>query len=552
MIAVAATGASARAAPTASVTRTCHTEVAAGTDYATAAALPGLWTCGAGDWSIARPRAFVRFDLSGATRGEPLELSTRLTRFDHMKLIAIGTDGAVAMRDFGPNDLNFATTGWKMRAALPDPGSPLTRVVMRVDGARHVGLLSDARIGPESASATVARSELLLAWLCGLLSVPLIFNFAFYRVLRQSFVLWHASAVLFMLVHTVTASGLINRFVTFSMMQISVLSAFSWGLGIACAAIFLIGLIEPGKLSRRNIWSLRAIVPWVLVWTTFYLFADGALRGLATPLYNASFFPVIVAFVWAMATAARRGSRAVRFQILAWTPLLLACVVRLVTSVELFGLAPQGMMVAQHVAIGLEIVITSLGVADRFLIIKRQRDNAIAHTKILAGLAERDPLTGLYNRRAIEARFSELIADGFRTMAVIDLDQFKAVNDTYGHTVGDSVLQTVAVALMPESDTIAVRMGGEEFLLLLRGRNAADRAERRRQAIPSRVASEMPGLEQLVTASMGLVEYAADTAADFAEIYRRCDELLYNAKDDGRNRTRKARIGKPTPRSAAA
>jgi diguanylate cyclase (GGDEF)-like protein len=209
-----------------------------------------------------------------------------------------------------------------------------------------------------------------------------------------------------------------------------------------------------------------------------------------------------------------------------------------------FTEAPIEALVAQHYAMGMEVIITSLGVFDRLLAIRRQRDLAMADLRVFEDRSERDPLTGLLNRRAIEKRFDELHADGFRAMAVIDLDKFKSVNDTHGHITGDAVLRTTAEALEPDTDTLAIRMGGEEFMLLLRGKDAANRAERRRQAIAVRIAARVPGLDRMVTASMGLVEQSIDDPlrADFKALYGHCDRLLYEAKHNGRNRTMREKI----------
>jgi diguanylate cyclase (GGDEF)-like protein len=159
-------------------------------------------------------------------------------------------------------------------------------------------------------------------------------------------------------------------------------------------------------------------------------------------------------------------------------------------------------------------------------------------------VAGRDPLTGLRNRRSIERRVDELFRIGFRTMAVIDLDQFKSVNDTHGHAVGDVVLRSAAGALIDDRDTKAIRMGGEEFLLLLRGPEPAARAERCRRAISARVAADVPGLDRVVTASMGLVEHDTGGTLEiaFGTLYERCDRLLYEAKRLGRNRTMKEKV----------
>jgi diguanylate cyclase (GGDEF)-like protein len=159
---------------------------------------------------------------------------------------------------------------------------------------------------------------------------------------------------------------------------------------------------------------------------------------------------------------------------------------------------------------------------------------------MLEQLSTCDSLTGLMNRRAIEARFDELLAQGFDTFALVDLDRFKAINDIHGHQVGDAALIACAEAIRAGSDrdSIAVRLGGEEFVVLLRGERTLERAEALRQAIPLRIAQAVPGLELPVTASMGVIVMADAKRhpMTFSEFYARADELMYEAKASGRNR----------------
>lgn len=521
----------------------CHASASTDESDAQPARRPARWDCTASDWSIDAPAALLRFDMRGAGY-TPTTFTTRLTRFAAMRLTVIGTDGRSASRDVTQADMTPATSDWQMSTQLPRIAGPVAAVIVRVEASRHVGMLSDARLSARASDTPDAlRQELLIAGLCGMLCMPLLFNFAFFRVLRERFLLWHALSTACMLVHTLVTSGLINRVVTLSLDQLSIISSVTVGGGMAAASLFSADLVEPGKLDPIHRRLLRGVGLWVAPWTAFYLFADGPFRPYAAPLYLASFLPLIVLFVWAMTVAKRRGSRAVNYQIAAWLPVMLTAVIRIVSALGATD-APIEMLVAQHYAMGMEVLITSLGVFDRLLAIRRQRDLAMADLRIFEDRSERDPLTGLLNRRAVERRFETLRADGYHTMAVIDLDKFKSVNDTYGHVTGDTVLRVTAEALEPDDDTLAIRMGGEEFMLLLRGRDAAGRAERRRQAIAVRISAQVPGLDRVVTASMGMVEQpqSDDLRADFATLYGHCDRLLYEAKNTGRNRTMREKM----------
>jgi diguanylate cyclase (GGDEF)-like protein len=216
--------------------------------------------------------------------------------------------------------------------------------------------------------------------------------------------------------------------------------------------------------------------------------------------------------------------------------MVLVALIRLVTGVVPALPSTDAMLLFYGGCIA-EVLFTTLGMADRCVTMKRERDRARTEADFLERLSETDPLTGLLNRRAIEREFEQLRAEGFASLAVIDLDHFKAVNDAHGHSVGDAVLRAVADALQKNNpDTRAYRLGGEEFVLLLRGDDAVAQAERRRQAIPANVAHRVPGLARPVTASMGVTDFGRDES--FAKVYERADKLLYEAKNMGRNCTR--------------
>lgn len=277
-------------------------------------------------------------------------------------------------------------------------------------------------------------------------------------------------------------------------------------------------------------------------------------RSIQSTAYTAAFAPVLVIFILSVADALRRGSRAAKFQAIGYLPVTMAGLVRLITGV-LPWLHSNDAMLLLYVGCVCEVLFTTLGVADRFMTIKRQRDSARFEADMLERLSERDTLTGLLNRRAIEKNFERFRAEGYRTLAVLDLDDFKAINDNHGHVVGDAVLTAAAEALQGDPQVQAFRLGGEEFVLLVRGEDAQAKAERRRQAIPAIVADAVPGLGRSVTASMGMTSMSPNADADFAELYKQADKLLYEAKLSGRNRTvslRSLEIGKASPAGRVA
>jgi diguanylate cyclase (GGDEF)-like protein/PAS domain S-box-containing protein len=157
--------------------------------------------------------------------------------------------------------------------------------------------------------------------------------------------------------------------------------------------------------------------------------------------------------------------------------------------------------------------------------------------------AYHDALTGLPNRRLFRDRLTVALAHARRLKAplavmFLDLDRFKYVNDTLGHSLGDELLKAVAVRLrgsLREEDTIA-RMGGDEFTVLLSDLQKADDTAKIAQKILETVAQPMSveGHELFITTSIGIALFPSD--GDTAEaLLKNSDHAMYRAKDAGRN-----------------
>lgn len=172
----------------------------------------------------------------------------------------------------------------------------------------------------------------------------------------------------------------------------------------------------------------------------------------------------------------------------------------------------------------------------------RQREQLMQE---LAHQATHDPLTGLPNRRASDSELASALRDATATdtplsVAIIDIDRFKHINDRYGHQAGDQVLARLATQLQAALRDPAIfigRNGGEEFLVVMRGIGLADataRLERvRREIAMLRVAPDGDA-DLSCTISIGVVERGGDEGAD--ALLRRADLGLYAAKRQGRDR----------------
>ena len=159
------------------------------------------------------------------------------------------------------------------------------------------------------------------------------------------------------------------------------------------------------------------------------------------------------------------------------------------------------------------------------------------------GLALMDPLTGLLNRRGFETHVRKLENDGLERcgMLTIDIDHFKAINDTHGHLLGDRVIAAVAQIVktsVGDKGEVA-RLGGEEFSALLGGTSpsaAAELAERIRVSIEKGRIRRQDRDESIggVTVSIGIA--ICLPGEKFEALMERADRALYKSKQDGRNR----------------
>ncbi len=172
----------------------------------------------------------------------------------------------------------------------------------------------------------------------------------------------------------------------------------------------------------------------------------------------------------------------------------------------------------------------------------------ITDKKIIEEISIRDGLTSIFNRRHFNEIFPDFINSAKRNkeyicFMILDIDYFKQYNDTYGHQLGDSTLISVANALQDSllrADDYCFRLGGEEFGVLYKS-NSSDKAYEFANKIRENISAlkiehKKSEVSQYISASIGLVYKNAQDISSDDEVYSLADELLYKAKENGRNK----------------
>ena len=398
-------------------------------------------------------------------------------------------------------------------------------------GAGLLATAAPARAQSSFADATdMTWDGVLTGIFLGLLLFSLAYNAAFHALLRERFLIWQS-------VRTLAYFALAIGLSPLAMGAVLAPDGFArqlwitlfFDLGVAVSGPFLRAYLEPGMVPRR-LHPLLGWPPFLILLTTpatVMAHPPGAYLALRDLLLVA----MLALCAATVVIALLRGSRTARYQAAAWSGIGGVYAVSLFHDIVLK--APfEAFLFALFPALGLEVMLTALGVLDRLIRLRQERQEARAQAEAMRVIAHTDALTGLPNRRAIEESYR-----GERPVAIalVDLDHFKAINDHHGHDVGDRVIFAAGVALGSGS-AMAARIGGEEFALLFRceAGAVAGEAERLRRRVATYIAQMVPALKRPVTASMGLVHIARETS--FGAAMKSADINLYAAKESGRDR----------------
>jgi diguanylate cyclase (GGDEF)-like protein len=315
----------------------------------------------------------------------------------------------------------------------------------------------------------------------------------------------------------------------------------SGGMWLVTAVVGLLALLLPGADHQHLAWTI-ALALFSMAWGAASLFmgVTGRTMPIGTrAVVTAAMMPVVALALWATGGADSFLQPVMLFTALfvgyffeprlAW-PLIALFVLAYASPLLYDARAVEAGYPSR--ALTFAFAVAGEAVAVQFL--KRRLLRAEAHQRTMA---ERDPLTGLCNRRAFDVSLERAI--GRCALVVFDFDSFKAINDTHGHPVGDAVLRAVADAcdaVVREGDCLA-RIGGDEFALVAPGAGGVG-VERIIAALGDAVdGAVMPDGVESVRATFAWAASPLD-GVDAVELFRLADQRLLERKRQARRRSR--------------
>lgn len=509
------------------------------------------FACGAKQAALGPGSFWVRFAHLPAPPedGSPQLLSYLPGMQANADMFVLEASGAIHHQTLANTQLSrFTQIGGRVVIPFASTDRPAAAVLLRLDKAVNItGLLYEPRVTDTEASHRVDLSEMALyASFAGLGIALLAYNLVLWLTMRERYRLIYCLSVLAMLTYVFSHSGALNLFLP----QVGTASRFRLNyVALSFLAVFSLRfIVDFLHEDRAPRWLDRIISTTgaaMLIAGVMVALVPFEWMHLADRIYLATFMPVPVLMILLTVYGWRHDRHAMRVLALAWSPPAVMALVRIAHSANLI---PFSMLVEHSVviAMGSEALLSSLAMSLRIKQIADERDLARAEENAARRLAEADPLTGLQNRRGLLRNALEWQSAEPLRLMLVDIDNFKRVNDIHGHDIGDDVLREVAAVLAARLEirgTLA-RMGGEEFALLGAVREIPEGLA---LALLNDVRNaRMPeGLQ--ITISIGIADGMVNDEASWRDLYRRADTALYEAKRQGRNRAAHA----PAPEQPA-
>lgn len=468
-----------------------------------------------------------------------LRLESDFAPLEQITLAVRYADGGVEISRFDARQVADAwTAGPRFALPLAAGGRTIDTIFVGLDRPWSSAIYSAMEVITEDASdrQRYGRS-VMFAIYCGLTLVPILYSLAFYMFLRYPFMLLHALMAAGILTYTFASSNLMMHFFPDTSLWIRLMTSYaSLSFAIGMFGFFAVAFVEKGMLTRREkIWAWTASA--ILIANALFMLTFAKdLPFIARNIYHAAYIPAIAVFVVLIFRLIQRRSRAGLFLLGGWALTSLIAVDRIARGLDVYIL-PSEMDFSLYFGLATEAIVTAFGVADRFVVLRRERDDEIAREIEEERRSRTDELTGLPNRRGFELALEEQPAGA---LAMIDLDDQSKINAQHGREIGDNVICTLA-NLLREVEAKgdckgAFRIEGDRFAVFLNVDDMAQaelRAEALRQMAIVRIGQAFPSIEDTITVSIGV---ALAAGRDTKALRSAAMDALAAAKSAGSNR----------------
>ncbi len=391
-------------------------------------------------------------------------------------------------------------------------------------------------ISSEKMISQIVHEYLFFGVFFGIILAILFVNAFSYIVVKNFNFFLYATYLASLLIYQVRVHG----FIYLIPMPSFVLEAILW-LSLGMTGIFLM-------LFAKSFLDIAHRLPFAntVLNVCISLFVIQTVIGIFFSAYWANqiayvtgfFVPVIILI--AAIKIYLSGHSEIRFYLIAWTAMISA------TTIWSTAAYAEARIPANYfftVGTAINSLLFTLAIFDMIRTELKEKELVVQRETYYRDLSRSDPLTGLYNRRYLSELIKRLEADGEiptgSALVMLDLDNFKIINDTHGHLAGDMILTKTGAHIKKHirKTDIACRYGGDEFLVFLPGANetvARSIAESIRNDILSDFTYSETGDEIRITVSIGISENRLDDSFD--GLFLRADAALYQAKKMGRNR----------------
>jgi len=483
---------------------------------------------------LTKSAIWIRFlvDSSGKT-DETRFIEIHNAALENIEVYFPGAEPLRAGKTVDSRDIPIKTRCWAF--PVPEGLSPDDPVYVRVVSS-SIMLVPLAVVGAENLITQNFFETLFFGALLGMLLAVAFVNLFSYLLMKNWTFLIYALYLAALLIYHLSVHG----FLYFLPLPFIAQSALIW-ISLCAVGIFMMVFAKQFMDLKNTLPIVNLLldvnISLFVLQTVFALFisryvanAIGYVTGFVMPLI------IIASAIWLYA----KGSKHLRFYILALCATLSAAVIW-TTAAYIEARIPANYCFLAGTVI--DSLLFTMAIFDHIRQELTEKESLGQREKYYMDLSRTDALTGLYNRRYLNELIKRLGADEelplISSLIMIDLDNFKIINDSYGHLIGDLLLTKTASKIKKHirKTDIACRYGGDEFLIYLPGANANVAhtiAEGIRNDILEDFSYSEEGSEIRHTISIGVTENRVDDSFD--GLFLRADAALYQAKRTGRNK----------------